>query len=115
SLARSGVFKWSHRTAPPIRSFMGTRPFRKTYLNMMNTQFSGRDTAIDVIRALALLTIFVNHVPGNPLEFLTHKNFGFSDAAEAFVLISGVSAGLAYGPRFLSGQRLLTTLKAWRR
>jgi hypothetical protein len=82
---------------------------------MTKIQSTGRDTAIDVIRALALLTIFVNHVPGNPIEFLTHKNFGFSDAAEAFVLISGISAGFAYGSKFISGNWLVTTLKAWRR
>jgi hypothetical protein len=76
---------------------------------------STRDTRIDVLRAVALITIFVNHVPGNPFEPLTHKNFGFSDAAEAFVLISGVSAGLAYGMKFLSGNRLALTLKIWRR
>lgn len=74
-----------------------------------------RDTRIDVLRALALVTIFVNHVPGNPLEQLTSKNFGFSDAAEAFVLISGVSAGLAYGTKFMDGGGLVPTLKAWRR
>ena len=68
-----------------------------------------------MIRALALITIFVNHVPGNPFEALTSKNFGFSDAAEAFVLISGVSAGLAYGLKFRPGARLATTLKMWRR
>ncbi len=76
---------------------------------------SSRDTRIDVIRALALITIFVNHVPGNPFEGLTSKNFGFSDAAEAFVLISGASAGLAYGLKFRPGARLATTLKMWRR
>ena len=43
-----------------------------------------RDTRLDVIRAIALITIFINHVPGNPLEWLASKNFGFSDAAEAF-------------------------------
>ena len=74
-----------------------------------------RDTRIDVIRAVALLSIFVNHVPGNPIEVITHKNFGFSDAAEAFVLISGVSAALAYGLKFEPGNRLITTLKTWRR
>jgi hypothetical protein len=74
-----------------------------------------RDTRIDVLRALALITIFVNHVPQNLLEQLTTKNFGFSDAAEAFVLISGVSAALAYGPRFFSGAGLATALKMWRR
>ena len=76
---------------------------------------SARDTRIDVLRALALITIFINHIPQNPLEQLTSKNFGFSDAAEAFVLISGVSAALAYGSRFLSGAGLATSLKMWRR
>lgn len=74
-----------------------------------------RDSRIDVIRAVALITIFINHVPGNPLEALTSKNFGFSDAAEAFVLLSGVSAGLAYGLKFGEGTRLSMTLKALRR
>ena len=74
-----------------------------------------RDTRIDVIRALILLSIFINHVPQNPLEFLTHKNFGLSDAAEAFVLISGLSAGLAYSSKFRPGTILISTLKAWRR
>ncbi|MEP9372166.1 OpgC domain-containing protein [Mesorhizobium sp. KR1-2] len=76
---------------------------------------SQRDTRIDVFRALALLTIFINHVPGTVYEYITHKNFGFSDSAEAFVLISGVAIGLAYGTKFKPGSRLLMTLKAWRR
>lgn len=33
----------------------------------------GRDTRIDVFRALALLTIFINHVPGTIYEHFTHK------------------------------------------
>lgn len=74
-----------------------------------------RDTRLDVFRALALLTIFVNHVPGQYLEHLTHKNFGFSDSAEAFVLISGMSVGLAYGARFAVGARLAVTLRILRR
>ncbi len=74
-----------------------------------------RDTRLDVFRALALLTIFVNHVPGQYLEHLTFKNFGFSDSAEAFVLISGMSVGLAYGSRFRIGERLAVTLRILRR
>ncbi|MFN3546193.1 MAG: OpgC family protein [Mesorhizobium sp.] len=74
-----------------------------------------RDTRLDVFRALALVTIYVNHVPGTIYENLTHKNAGFSDAAEAFVLISGIAAGFAYGTKFQPGRRLLTTLRAWRR
>lgn len=74
-----------------------------------------RDTRIDVFRALALLTIFINHVPGTAFEHFTHKNFGFSDSAEAFVLISGVAVGLAYGQKFQPGSRMLITIKALRR
>ncbi|MBW8638663.1 OpgC domain-containing protein [Hoeflea sp. WL0058] len=76
---------------------------------------ANRNTSIDVIRALCLIMIFVNHVPGNPLERLTTKNFGFSDAAEIFVLLSGVSAAYAYGAKYGQGARLVTTLKIWRR
>ncbi len=82
---------------------------------MTTTSTSPRDTRIDVFRAIALITIFVNHIPGNVFEHLTHKNFGFSDSAEAFVLISGLAAGLAYGTRFVPGGRLLLSLKVLRR
>ncbi len=74
-----------------------------------------RDTRIDVFRALALLTIFINHVPGTIYENLTHRNLGFSDSAEAFVLISGMAVALAYGSKFAPGNRLLLSLKMWRR
>jgi len=53
-----------------------------------------------VIRGLALAMIFINHVPGTLFEHLTSRNFGFSDAAEAFVLVAGISAALAYGRGF---------------
>jgi len=64
---------------------------------------STRDPRLDVLRGAALVTIFINHVPGNFYESLTIRNWGFSDAAEAFVLMSGVSAGIAYGPAFRPG------------
>ncbi|MFP1631910.1 OpgC family protein [Zhengella sp. ZM62] len=59
-----------------------------------------RDVRLDVVRGLALLTIFINHVPDNPLERFTSRNFGFSDAAEAFVLMSGLAVALAYAGGF---------------
>ena len=49
-----------------------------------------------MFRGLALVMIFINHVPGTVFEAYTNRNFGFSDAAEAFVFMSGVAAGLAY-------------------
>lgn len=74
-----------------------------------------RDTRLDVLRGLALITIFINHVPGQIFENLTTKNFGFSDAAEAFVLISGIAVGLAYGSRFDPGAWFQTAKKATKR
>ncbi|PZU90871.1 MAG: hypothetical protein DI527_13760 [Chelatococcus sp.] len=57
----------------------------------------GRDARIDVVRGLALLVIFINHMPGNVVSGYMPHNFGFSDAADIFVLLAGVSATLAYG------------------
>ena len=57
----------------------------------------GRDMRIDMVRGLALLIIFINHMPGNVLSAYMPNNFGFSDGADAFVLLAGVSATLAYG------------------
>ena len=43
-----------------------------------------RDPRIDAFRGLALVMIFIDHMPGNPYEHYTLRNWGFSDAAEAF-------------------------------
>lgn len=56
----------------------------------------GRLASVDFWRGVALATIFINHIPGNPLEAFTHKNFGFSDAAEAFVFLAGMGVSFAY-------------------
>ena len=74
-----------------------------------------RDHRIDVLRALALLSIFINHIPGNVLEPFTHKNFGMSDSAEAFVLLAGVASAFAYFPRFYAGAVALPLAKIAKR
>ena len=59
-----------------------------------------RDPRIDVFRGLALMMIFVDHIPDDLLNRVTLHNFGFCDAAEVFVLLAGFSAMLAYGRAF---------------
>lgn len=44
---------------------------------------NGRDPRIDFFRGLALIFIFWDHVPHNPLGQITLRNIGFSDAAES--------------------------------
>ncbi|WP_431283429.1 OpgC family protein [Humitalea sp. 24SJ18S-53] len=57
----------------------------------------GRDLRADLCRGFALWAIFVNHVPGNWVGYVTPRNWSLSDATEAFVLLAGYAAGLAYG------------------
>jgi hypothetical protein len=63
-----------------------------------------RIDAIDFWRGFALVTIFVDHVPDNIFQQVTYRNFGFSDAAELFVFLSGASVAIAYGSRFFRGE-----------
>lgn len=74
-----------------------------------------RDQRLDMFRGLALAMIFINHVPGNVFEAYTSRNFGFSDAAEAFVLMSGIAAGLAYSPAFGARPIWPAVLRVWAR
>ena len=73
---------------------------------MSGPQRGRRYLAVDFWRGIALLTIFVDHVPGNVFERLTQRNFGFSDATEIFVLLAGTAAAFAYMPRFANGEAL---------
>lgn len=57
----------------------------------------GRDLRVDFFRGLALWFIFIDHIPGNALGGLTLRNIALCDATEAFVLLAGYAAGLAYG------------------
>ena len=74
-----------------------------------------RDRRLDIFRGFAVLTIFINHVPGNAFEHYTSRNWGFSDAAEAFVLMSGIAVGLAYTGTFQRNETLVGLKKMWAR
>lgn len=74
-----------------------------------------RDQRIDLVRGLALCMIFINHMPGYWLENYTSRNFGFSNAAELFVLLAGFAAAFAYGRHMTSGSPWALTIKAIRR
>src|SRR5882724_5707489 len=76
---------------------------------------NNRIDGIDFWRGFALLTIFVDHAPANVVAHITHHNFGFSDGAEAFVFLSGLSVALAYGRRFLGGEIMRSVRATYRR
>jgi hypothetical protein len=53
-----------------------------------------RDLRLDLFRGIANWAIFVDHIPNNVVSWLTIRNYGFSDAADLFVFISGYAASL---------------------
>jgi hypothetical protein len=66
---------------------------------------SGRDTRLDIIRGLAMVTIVLNHLTemvfsisrwGRFWKFPTPFYYGFSSAAELFVMLSGYMVGMVY-------------------
>jgi hypothetical protein len=64
---------------------------------LLEPKGQGRDLRIDACRGTALWCIFLDHVPNNIGSWLTLRNYGFSDAAEVFMFVSGVTCALAYG------------------
>jgi hypothetical protein len=72
--------------------------------HMHGTQMKTRDTRIDIIRGIAMLTILLNHISfalagthgytGLTIPTLTY--FGYSSAASLFVGMSGYMVGMAY-------------------
>ena len=76
-----------------------------------------RDLRLDLFRGMGLWMIFLDHIPHDIVAWLTLRNYGFSDAAEFFVFISGYLAGYIYGPIVRGGNFLAATkrlvLRAW--
>ena len=74
-----------------------------------------RDLRLDLFRGIGLWMIFLDHIPDDFVAWLTLRNYGFSDAAEFFVFISGYLAGYIYGPIIGAGNFLAALKRLWTR
>jgi hypothetical protein len=74
-----------------------------------------RDYRLDLYRGLALWLIFLAHVPGSFLNKLTPWNYGFSDAAEIFVFVSGYANAYVYGRVMAQRGFWVSAAQVWRR
>jgi hypothetical protein len=74
-----------------------------------------RDLRLDLFRGVGLWMIFLDHIPHDIVSWLTLRNYGFSDAAEFFVFISGYLAGFIYSPIIRAGHFLAALKRLWRR
>src|ERR1700689_3318276 len=80
-------------------SSLGTDQAMAPFLRRGIEMSANRVRDIDFWRGAVLIAILIDHIPGNPLENWTPRNFGLSDSAEAFVFLSGLAVGLIYLPR----------------
>jgi hypothetical protein len=75
----------------------------------------GRDLRLDFFRGLALWFIYLDHIPTNFVSWLTVRNYGFSDATEIFVFISGYTAVIAYSRMMLKDGWPRAAIRVYRR
>jgi len=87
----------------------------QSYASSDRPQPGGRDLRLDLFRGLALLFIFIDHVPDNVLSYLTLQSFSFCDAAEVFIFISGFAAATVYGKALQRRGSLVATAQIYRR
>src|SRR6266478_722247 len=74
-----------------------------------------RELRLDLFRGLALWLIFIDHLPPNLLTWFTIRNYGFSDATEIFIFISGYTAAFVYGRAMRDAGFVVATARILRR
>ncbi|MGJ5082050.1 OpgC domain-containing protein [Bradyrhizobium sp. HKCCYLS3013] len=74
-----------------------------------------RELRLDLFRGLALWLIFIDHLPPNLLTWFTIRNYGFSDATEIFIFISGYTAAFVYGRAMQDAGFIVATARILRR
>ncbi len=74
-----------------------------------------RDLRLDLFRGIALWLIFLDHIPENVVNWFTIRNYGFSDATEIFIFISGYTAAFVYGRAMRERGYLIASARILRR
>jgi hypothetical protein len=74
-----------------------------------------RELRLDLFRGLALWLIYIDHLPPSLLTWFTIRNYGFSDATEIFIFISGYTAAFVYGRAMLEIGFLVAAARILRR
>jgi hypothetical protein len=76
---------------------------------------AAREVRIDLFRGLALWLIFLDHLSPDLLSWFTIRSYGFSDAAEIFIFISGYTAAMVYGRIMGDAGFTHAAARIWRR
>ncbi len=81
----------------PVADRAAAQPVASTQSVSFALAAGQRELRLDLFRGLALWLIYIDHVSPDLLTWFTIRNYGFSDAAEIFIFISGFTAALVYG------------------
>jgi hypothetical protein len=106
-------------TGTPIAGTAGTKPAearpRVAAPAISLPAIGERELRLDLFRGLALWLIFIDHLPASVLTWFTIRNYGFSDATEIFIFISGYTAAFVYGRAMLESGVVIATARILRR
>jgi hypothetical protein len=91
----------------PVASPAGATPAR--------AEGSERELRLDLFRGLALWLIYIDHLPPNLFTWATIRNYGFSDATEIFIFISGYTAAFVYGRAMINRGVVVATARIMKR
>src|SRR5260221_2339676 len=81
----------------------------------VKTTSNPRDLRLDFFRGLALVVIFIDHIPENALSYFDLPSVGFSDAAEIFIFISVYTAAMVYGSSMQRSGVIFASAQIYRR
>jgi hypothetical protein len=106
-------------TGTPIAGTAGTKPAeaipRVAAPAISLPAIGERELRLDLFRGLALWLIFIDHLPASLLTWFTIRNYGFSDATEIFIYISGYTAAFVYGRAMLESGVVIASARILRR
>ena len=74
-----------------------------------------RDVRLDLLRGIANWAIFLNHMPNNVVNWITTRNYGFSDGADLFVFILGYTAAFVFGRMMRDYGFVIGATRLWKR
>ena len=70
-------------------------------MNLATLPAKGRDLRLDLFRGVANWGIFLDHIRNNIVNWVTTRNYGFSDAADLFIFISGYTVAFVFARMML--------------
>lgn len=76
---------------------------------------AGRDYRLDVLRGIANWAILLDHIPNNVVNWVTTRNYGFSDAADLFIFISGWTVAFVYGRMMINRGYIIAATRIGKR